>query len=360
MDNLFIDIHAVQTVPPSCVNRDDTGSPKTAIYGGVERSRVSSQAWKHAMREYFCNVFSPEKLGSRTKKVPQMIADAILQISPDFGEEKARAAALEALKAIGIKVDDGKLENAAMFFISREQIKALANLAVTGKEKNEYKKECKKAIKENPSIDILLFGRMVADDPDLNYDAVSQVAHAISTHAVHTEYDYFTAVDDEQAEDQSGAGHLGTIEFNSSTMYRYATINMSELFKFLGSEAPKVAAGFIEAFVRSMPTGKQNTFANRTLPDMVYVTVRKDQPVNFAGAFESAVKNTGTGYAEKSCTALLEYAKKMYQTFAEAPELALGCGGDSTLINYAETMPFNRLLTCLEDFLDQQDKEEKS
>ena len=93
---------------------------------------------------------------------------------------------------------------------------------------------------------------MVADDPCLNFDATAQVAHAISTHAVENEYDYFTAVDDCAPEDNAGAGHLGTVEFNSSTLYRYATVNVEDLRK---------------------------TFANWTRPDAVYVTVRKDQPI---------------------------------------------------------------------------------
>lgn len=124
-------------------------------------------------------------------------------------------------------------------------------------------------------MDMALFGRMVADDPSLNYDAAAQVAHSISTHAVQNEYDYFTAVDDCQAEDNAGAGHLGTVEYNSSTLYRYATVNVMELAGQLGAEqAAETVRAFGEAFLFSMPTGKQNSFANRTLPDAVYVTIR--------------------------------------------------------------------------------------
>ncbi|MBR6407358.1 MAG: type I-E CRISPR-associated protein Cas7/Cse4/CasC [Clostridia bacterium] len=344
---LFIDIHAIQTVPPSCVNRDDTGSPKTAIYGGVERARVSSQAWKHAMREYFKEIFAPEELGSRTKHIPEMIAKEIMTVNPDFDEKKALKSAMDALKAAGIKTDDKKNENSALFFISNSQVKALAELAAEGeKDKSAFKK----VMKDYPSFDIVLFGRMVADLPDINYDATAQVAHAISTHAVHTEYDYFTAVDDEKADDQSGAGHLGTIEFNSSTLYRYAAINASELEKHLEEDAARVIKGFAEAFIRSMPTGKQNTFANRTLPDMVYITARSDQPVNLSGAFESAIKNSKNGYAEASCKALLSYAQKMYSTFADKPEIALGCGDGELLAGYAEALPLNEMLGRLESY----------
>lgn len=150
-------------------------------------------------------------------------------------------------------------------------------------------------------MDMALFGRMVASDPSLNYDAAAQVAHSISTHAVQNEFDYFTAVDDCAPEDSAGAGHLGTVEYNSSTLYRYATVNMVELAHLLGAEkAAQAVRVFGEAFIRSMPTGKQNSFANRTLPDAVYVTLREDQPVNLCGAFEKPVRKSPEGYAEPS------------------------------------------------------------
>ena len=150
-------------------------------------------------------------------------------------------------------------------------------------------------------MDMVLFGRMVADDPSLNYDAAAQVAHSISTHAVQNEYDYFTAVDDCQAEDNAGAGHLGTVGVQLLTLYRYATVNVMELAGQLGAaQAADTVRAFGEAFLFSMPTGKQNTFANRTLPDAVYVTLREDQPVNLCGAFEQPVPRSAQGYAAPS------------------------------------------------------------
>lgn len=353
---IYLDIHAIQTVPPSCVNRDDTGSPKTAVYGGVERARVSSQSWKRAMRLYFKDVFAPEELGSRTRKLPSMLADRIMEKAPELGEEKAKKLALEKLKLVGISIDEKNSINSALFFISCSQLDAMAELAV----KDEKDKKCyQAALKENPAFDIMLFGRMVADDPSLNYDAVSQVAHAISTHAVHTEYDYFTAVDDKQKNEESGAAHLSTVEFNSATLYRYATVNMSELFAGIGDGVSKVVRGFTEAFIRSMPTGKQNTFANRTLPDMVYITVREDQPVNLSGAFENAVKNEKNGFAAPSCAALVDYAEQMYCSFADAPVLALGCG-NKALEGHAEVLPLKKMLERLEAYVaDKFGKEEE-
>ena len=324
--SVFIDIHVLQTVPPSCVNRDDMGSPKTAVYGGAVRARVSSQAWKHAMREGFIDLFDEIDLGSRTKNVVEMVEKEIQKLNSDIDDEKCHKTAIKALEGAGFKLKSdkkGEPEKAeALFFMSNKQAKAIAKLAVELDPKDkDLSKKLKDALKADPSVDIALFGRMAASDPTLNYDAAAQVAHAISTHAVQNEYDYFTAVDDLQKEDNAGAGHLGTVEFNSSTLYRYATVNASELAKTLGSEnIGEVVKKFCQAYVLSMPTGKENTFANRTFPDMIYVTVRSDQPVNLCGAFESPIKKSEKGYAAASEARLMEYAQKVYSQFASAPD----------------------------------------
>lgn len=172
---LYVDFHVLQTVPPSCINRDDTGSPKTAIYGGVTRARVSSQAWKHAMRQAFVeeSLLDEEDVGKRTKKVTELVEKEIAALAP---EKDAAKLAKKTLDNAGIKNDEKGTK--ALLFISQAQIKALAQLAV---EECTDKKEYKKALSTAPSADIALFGRMVADDPSLNFDAAAQVAHSIST-----------------------------------------------------------------------------------------------------------------------------------------------------------------------------------
>ena len=92
----------------------------------------------------------------------------------------------------GIKVNKAA-QTDALFFLSPAQARELAQLAMAGEtDKQQYKN----ALKDYPAVDMALFGRMVASDPSLNYDAAAQVAHSISTHEVRSEYDYFTAVDD--------------------------------------------------------------------------------------------------------------------------------------------------------------------
>lgn len=347
--NLYIDFHVIQTVPPSCVNRDDTGSPKTAMYGGVMRARVSSQAWKRAMRQMFKELFTADHIGYRTKKLTELVLDQISSDNQDFCVEEWGKTVNEVLALAGVKAGSDKKD--ALFFVSARQIKNIAELAVKYQANTSSKKEkektfrplLEKAVNDEPSVDILLFGRMAASNPSLNYDAAAQVAHSISTHAISNEYDYFTAVDDCAAEDTAGAGHLGTVEFNSSTLYRYATVNIRELAENLKEDELKMAVrGFAEAFIRSMPAGKQNTFANRTLPDMVYVTMRTDQPVNLAGAFERPVAAGDTGFVEESKRTLEKYAKKLYENYAALPSRGWMVGGQSE--SFAEKVNLAELL----------------
>lgn len=319
-DRLYVDIHVLQTVPPSCVNRDDTGAPKTAVYGGTTRARVSSQSWKRAVRMMFMEMLPETEVGIRTKSIPALLTKAIAARDP---AAKAEDLALKVLKDAGVSCKkekkDSEYKTDALFFISQAQVDALATYALAG---DWHKEALQQALRDQPALDVALFGRMVASDPSLNTDASCQVAHAISTHTVHNEYDYFTAVDDCAPEDNAGAGHLGTVEYNSSTLYRYATINATDLHEKLGKDTAQVVRLFTEAFVRTMPTGKQNTFANRTLPDMVYIALRSDQPVNLAGAFEQPVAPSAEGYASRSAARLTAYVAQLCNTFVQAPDSA--------------------------------------
>ena len=347
-ERLFVDIHVIETLPPSCVNRDDLGSPKTACYGGVTRARVSSQAWKRAIRMEFEAM--GEEIGQRTKRLSNLLTEQIRMLAPDTqnGQELAE----KLLHEVNLKVKkDHTLST--LFFISPAQLRALAQVIVEygvpeepkkpsdkasdekkaayQEEKDEYetyKAKRDAAIRENPSLDVALFGRMLAENKELNCDACAQVAHALSTHEIHNEFDYFTAVDDVAPD--SGAGYLDTMEFNSSTMYRYATVNALELQKYLGEQTPHAICAFVKAFILSMPAGKQNSYANRVRPDAVYVTVRKDQPVNMAGAFECPVQAGKDGYVEASVQRLTAYAKETLNYCDEpALELTVGRGMES-------------------------------
>lgn len=303
---MYLDLHVIQNVPPCDMNRDDTGTPKTAIYGGYQRSRVSSQAWKHAMREMFPSLVDSSELGVRTKHIVDLVAQEVAsQCSRDA--DKAEELAIGVLKVAKVTVEasnrkgseKGSQVTKPLVFVARSEVIKLASIAIEANDNGENfdkpTKELTKAVSSafhgTQALDIALFGRMLADAPDLNTDASAQVAHAISVNKVSQEYDYFAAVDDCSAEDNAGAAMLDTIGFNSSTLYRYATVCLPSLEEQLG-DAEAAAQGvraFLKAFVESMPTGKQNTFANRTLPSAVLVALRNDQPINGVSAFESPV-----------------------------------------------------------------------
>lgn len=339
MARTVIDIHILQTVPPSNINRDDTGSPKTATYGGVRRARVSSQAWKRATRVAFESRLNRSDLGVRTKRVVELLADEIRSQAPEL-QERARELAVETMKQVGIEVkvpkkntakdgsDKDLIEEAGyLVFLSRRQIESLAAAAVQAAATDDVKAALKAAkVKDladrDHSVDIALFGRMVADQADINVDAAAQVAHAISVHPVETEFDYYTAVDDTNTEEETGAGMIGTVEFNSSTLYRYATVDANRLADNLGSTdaTRRAVEAFVDSFVRSMPTGKQNTFANRTLPETVVVQVRDTQPINLVGAFEDPVRELeASGRVKNACEALRDEAREIERAYGEQP-----------------------------------------
>jgi len=308
MPRTYLDIHLLQTVPPSNLNRDDTGSPKTAVYGGIRRARVSSQAWKRATRKAFADLLDSQDLGVRTKQVVALIAERVEQIAPDLADQRNELAEgvliASGLKVTAPKIKKGQSEAGAgesgyLMFYSRRQVENLAELAVSSFRQGVTpdRARAKKLADSEHSVDIALVGRMVADTTDINVDAAAQVAHALSVHAVDNEFDYFTAMDDRNTDAEPGAGMIGTVEFNSSTLYRYATLSLDALQDNLGDgeATARAVEAFVRAFVTSMPTGKQNTFANRTLPDAVVLQARERQPVNLVGAFEEAVLADDSG-----------------------------------------------------------------
>ncbi|MGA4842176.1 type I-E CRISPR-associated protein Cas7/Cse4/CasC [Streptomyces sp. G45] len=351
MPRTILDIHILQTVPPSNLNRDDTGTPKSAIFGGVRRARVSSQAWKRATRKAFDDLLPADALGVRTKKVAEALAKRITARNSALEKSAVHLAAATLEAATGSRIEPPKRrpkngeddpaapESSYLLFLSSRQLDALAEFAVEGggpdgdvKTLKEYlkskenKARAKQAVDARHSVDIALFGRMVADSADLNVEAAVQVAHAISVHKSEIESDYYTAVDDLSPDDESGAGMIGTVDFNSATLYRYAALDVDELHRNLGAglkddeppSAPveKAVGAFLEAFITSLPTGKVNTFGNHTLPAAVIVKLRDRRPVSFVGAFEEPVpQGPGGGFLRESCARLAEYVPDLERQY---------------------------------------------
>ena len=339
----LIEIHVLQNFAPSNLNRDDTGAPKDAFFGGTRRGRVSSQCDKRAVRQFFDEkvregVFSADELAVRTKRVYQAVADALAG-KRDAAEARAKTEIALSYVKISKAKDADKTQY--LLFLGKREITALAEAIdqhwdviveaedsatddggakkkakskkdAAGSAPKEVKDQIEAIFNGGKAVDVALFGRMLADMPEKNQNAACQVAHAISTHAVEREFDFYTAVDDLKPEDTAGADMMGTVEFNSACYYRYAVVDWAKLVENLQGDAELAARGlrtFLQGFVMAEPTGKQNTFAAHNPPEFIAVTVcRGAAPRNLANAFETAIRaKAGESLTRKSAE---ELAKK--------------------------------------------------
>lgn len=333
--SLFIEFHLIQNFAPSNLNRDDTGAPKDAIFGGQRRARVSSQCFKRAVRLAASqhDLLPAANRGVRTKKLKALLLERL--VGCDRGQAEAKIEV--ALAAAGLKLkDDGKTEY--LLFLGEGEIAAFAELVeqhwdelpVGGDKKSkkdakaslpaEIVKKAKALLDGGKAVDVALFGRMLADLPSVNQDAACQVAHAISTHRVEREFDYFTAVDDKGDEDETGAGMIGQVEFNSATLYRYAVLDLHKLLSNLQNDR-ELALSAIEAFTRALalaiPTGKQNSFAAHNPPEFIGVCLRHGTPLSLANAFEKPIAaRHDRALTEQSVERLAGYEARLAAVYA--------------------------------------------
>lgn len=306
LKNTRIEFHILQSFPVTCLNRDDVGAPKTAMVGGVPRARVSSQAWKRpvrlAMQEYGA------KLGMRTKHIAELIAQACLEKGAN--DEQANACG-EAIAS--------HISKDTLLFFTETEAQAFADYAAekefdaTKLKDKETHKVGKKALNLNvDGIDIALFGRMVAQAAELNVEAACSFAHAISTHKVANEVEFFTAVDDDPMgiREDAGSAHMGSLEFNSATYYRYVSLDLGQLYQTLnGQNMAGAIASFVKALYVAVPTARQTTMTGLSAWDYAKVLVRKGQSLQ--ASFDSPVKAKGEGYLAPSIEALnADLAKK--------------------------------------------------
>ena len=332
---MIIELHMLQNFAPSCLNRDDTNSPKECEFGGYRRARISSQCIKRSIREYFksASLIPPENLAKRTLRlVDDLTQRIVIQGKP---EEQARQVVKKVIQGINLGLDD-KDRTQYLIFIGDEEIARMADLIMGqwdalassveegGTDKKKKKDESLKGFSDiltgGKAADLALFGRMLADLPEKNIDAACQVAHAISTSKIGVEFDFYTAMDDlKKPEEEPGAGMMGTVEFNSACFYRYANINYAQLKRNLGDDkelAQKTVEAFIRAAVNAIPTGKQNSFAAQNPPSFVFAVVRDSGAWSLANAFAKPVWVGDSGdLVQKSIDALLDYWDKLVKVY---------------------------------------------
>lgn len=313
-----LELHIIQSVPVACLNRDDLNSPKTAVFGGVQRARVSSQSWKRAIREMAKEITPQHFKGERTRLMfePLFKEMKAAGLSDPDAEEGAKKI-IDALVKLDTKSTD-KVKSTTLYFMSPLELQTLAKAYAETKDvKKTLKSVDAKSLKD--AADISIFGRMVANDHSLTVEAVSMFSHALSTHKVDNEIDFFAAVDDLQPKEESGAGMTSTLEFNSATYYRFAALNLDMLAdaEHLGSmtkeERQDVVRTFVEATIKAIPRARKNTMNGNTLPVYVLGVVRvKGHPLQLVNAFENPVRPM-QGYVAKS----IELLKSEYVKLAE-------------------------------------------
>ena len=365
---MLIQIHMLQNYAPANLNRDDTGSPKDAVFGGIRRGRISSQCLKRSIRrsETFQHAFATSGLlGMRTKTLPLKLQNsleaagadpaavqAILKRVQEIGRESSKGESGEAGKAEA--EDEMALgQTKQLIFIGQNErapmaYKLLAIYKNLGPEKwkkakiGDITKELGASLPR--SVDIAMFGRMTTSEAFEDVYAAVQVAHAISTNALAEEFDYYTAVDDLSGE--SGAGMIGDVEFNSSTYYKYINVHWEKLVENLGGDketACQAVLALIEAAATEHPSGKQNSFAAFNLPDVVLVEVsERNLPVSYTNAFLKPARANGQAtLVEAAEKQLAEHMQRLIKTFNLQGKRAYLTTLDSELPQ-AEAMPSMR------------------
>lgn len=333
-NHVRIEYHILQSFPVTCLNRDDVGAPKSAMVGGTLRARVSSQCWKRQIRLALQEIGVVS--GTRTKLIAGLIAQACEQQGATSEQATACGEKIEQIfikkkesNAKKQKKNEGEEEQSSdaeektdtLLFLSPNEVQIIAcsfrdagfNPTVVIKEKDAKKqaKELEQLIgKTNEKIDALdiaLFGRMVAQAASMNVEAAASFSHAISTHKVTNEVEFFTALDDLQ--DEPGSAHMGSLEYNAATYYRYISLDIGQLAQTLGPDADLKSA--IDAFTRALfvavPAARQTTQSGASPWEFAKVLVRRGQRLQVP--FETAIKAQG-GYLQPSISELKTYLSK--------------------------------------------------
>jgi CRISPR system Cascade subunit CasC len=320
-----IEIHLLQNFAPSCLNRDDTNTPKECEFGGVRRARISSQCFKRAIRQHFKST-NAIPAGERTKELARILIERVPESKPATVNK-----VLEALAKM-----DGELYTSVLIFAGPGEIDALAQCV---RENITDKKDVQKAVKAaRTSADVALFGRMLAESPVNNIDAACQVAHAISTHAAGLEMDFFTAVDDLNSRDDVGAGMLGYTGFQSACFYRYAVVDVDQLLNNLQGDVEttkRAVEALLVAFCDAEPSARQNSMAAHNRPSLGLIVARdKGVPTSLANAFckPVGVKGNNPDLIGSSVEALANYHHQLgtvYGAFEGATQVLFSDGSGS-------------------------------
>jgi len=327
----FVELHIIQNFAPSNLNRDDTGNPKDCEFGGIRRARISSQSFKRAIRTtpIFRDTTGVD-LGIRTKHILERLKPPLSEAGKP--EEEVSDLLKKFVPDYLSKFDKKHPEDTAvLIYISPTEIATITQALLEQwetlcQDDKALSKLSRDLVKQHKNVtsapDIALFGRMLAENPTLNIDAACQVAHAISTHRVTMEMDFYTAVDDLKPDDTSGAGMMGFTGFDSATFYRYMRLDWEQLLSNLGGNvnlARKTVEAFLRAVVEAVPSGKQNSFAAHNPPSLMIAAVREGSFAwSLANAFEKPVwPQRNSGLVAPSVEKLDSYWGHLVRTYGD-------------------------------------------
>jgi CRISPR system Cascade subunit CasC len=335
----FAEIHVIQNLPPSSLNRDEDGRPKSLWYGGVERLRISSQAQKRAMRSLFRDLarLSPEELAVRTRKVGELLDGALVGLT----QEEKRKLLKGLLAALNLRLkDEESLQSEYLLFLSNQEVGRLAEIALRhreaflalgesleadqgqegrgrgkGKKEGQAKArevlppEVRRELKEAMgavNLELALFGRMVADQKDYDVEGTLAVAHAVGTTLDPIEEDYFVAVDDLAKAGEAQVGMIESRGFAAGTVYRYAVLDLGELEGLVGKERALLGLrAVLQTFPLALPRGGRRAFAHEGPPEVVLVRLGRGLPWDLATSFASPVDPRGEDPALASAKRLI-------------------------------------------------------
>ncbi len=324
----LVELHVLQSFPVTCLNRDDVGAPKSAYFGGVPRARVSSQCWKRAVRMFAKELDKSHFGGVRTRFLTEELKKRLERCGV-AAEDAEKAAGTIAKQLGGKEAPRGETRTSVLLFFSPKELdtlaEAIAQQIAQGKMPELKAGDLKRYLEKKEIVpmdraDIAVFGRMVANDPSLTMEGAALFSHAISTHEVANDVDYFTAVDDLKGEETEGAGHLGVLEFNTACYYRYVGLNwdlFTEHLEGLEKQTLKdILRMFLSSAILAVPNARKNSMFGQTPPGYVLGLARTGQPLSLANAFEAPVPPR-RGYLEPSYEAMKKHFELLKQVYKE-------------------------------------------
>ena len=328
---MLIEIHMLKNYPPVNLNRDDNGAPKSCFFGGVQRGRISSQCLKRSWRK---SGFFKElgENGIRTDDMPNYVGEKLINrgIDKNFAnvatKKLTKIAKNEKESDNQEQSDNSKGKTQTIFYTTEELdflIDSIEKMVLKDGNLDNFDiilQQLEKEQKRPLTMDMALFGRMVTSKYFNNVEASMQVAHAISTHIVNRESDYFTAINDIT----NKASMLDETDYNSCCYYEYAALDtdiLKENLRYRKDQdelMKKVMHTLLFAMALTNPSGKQNSFAGNVAPDLVMVEFKKEKiALSYVNAFEVPVfvGQTKDGLVSKSIEKLVEHINNMDHAF---------------------------------------------